>query len=134
MNKRRFLMHAVWLFALFGGGLCAAGQPVPSDGRAEMVTEMKAAVREIAARHGNIAFTEIFTNQPERAAAVRRRFMEIERSTSLDREIEELGKRSQALQETVRSEEAVVRELERRIAVRKLELKALQEPQEAKQP
>lgn len=112
------------------GTLCSADTPKeqPDDPKGAMVLEMQTAVGAIAAKHGNISFTQIFTNEPQRAAAVRRRFMEIEQADNLGRQIVELENKSKTLQETIRAEEAQVDALERKIAAKKSELASLTPP------
>jgi hypothetical protein len=114
----------------FGG---AESAPSPaSQKRDAMVSEMRAAVNEIALKHGNIPFTQIFTNEPQRATAVRQRFMEIERADNLSAQIVELEARLKALQEAVKASEAQAADLERRIVAEKQELASPAQTETAK--
>jgi TolA-binding protein len=97
----------------------------PGADKVAMVTEMQGAVNAVAIKHGNIPFTQIFTNEPQRATAVRKRFMEIERSDTLQKQIDEMEARAKTLQETIQNNEAVAADLERKITARKVELASL---------
>lgn len=96
-----------------------------TDPKAAMVSEMQAAVNAIAIKHGNLPFTQIFTNEPQRAAAVRQRFMEIERADNLAKQVLEMELRLKTLQENVQASQAIFNDLDQKVAARKVELASL---------
>lgn len=103
------------------GGQEPPGLPV-KENKAVMVAEMQAAVNTIAIKYGNVPFTQIFTNEPQRAAAIRKRFMEIERVDDLSRQIQEQELQLKKLRESVQESQAVVASLDQEIAAKRRSL------------
>jgi hypothetical protein len=84
----------------------AHSQPGPtagiqSNGSAEMLDRMQAAVQEVAELYGNPPFLEVFTNDPERAQVLKGRLKGLAGSREMEARITALTKQREQLESEI---------------------------------
>lgn len=116
------MRHRLRIFILLSVACVARGEDASK--KSDMIAEMHASVDAIAKKYGNLPFTQIFTNEPARAAAVRKRFMEFEKMDSLQKQISDLEQKAARLNEELQAREAIASGMERKLTAQQLELQS----------
>jgi hypothetical protein len=141
MSTGKYLCAAVLVFA----GVFRAAADAPTDGKTlsppvageigsakraaerydEMLTRMQSAVEEIAELYGNPLFLQVFTNDEERAAALKQRLRSAGTADAMRKELAELQKKRDELLGDIALKEREAARLSERLARQRVALDSL---------
>jgi chromosome segregation ATPase len=91
----------------------------------EMLSRMQAAVEEIAQLYGSPLFLQVFTNDEERAAALKQRLRSAGSADAIRKELADLQKKRENLLNDIALKEREVAKLSERLARQRMALDAL---------